>query len=183
MEQIMVKLYLFGAGFSCIPVNTCRIFNLAILSPTKPEAQNTKVAEITPFHLHFFCPFLFWLVNTAAPNSSFFCSYHKVFTQIHYNLSHAFYFANTAFYIKQKDVSLFGNAVAASRNSETKGISTPYRNRVSPSSLVPSFTLPHLTKKVGEEIICRNNLHSLSHTPQQRISYWGINYYGFSPPF
>lgn len=45
---------------------------------------------------------------------------------------------------------LFENAVAASWNSETKVISTPYRNRISPSSLVPGFTLPLPTKKVGD---------------------------------
>lgn len=48
---------------------------------------------------------------------------------------------------------LFENAVAASWNSETKVISIPYRNRISPNSLVPlvpGFTLPLPTKKVGD---------------------------------
>lgn len=58
-----------------------------------------------------------------------------------------------AFYRKQKDVSLFGNAVATSQNSETKVISTPHRNRVSSSSLVPAFILPLPTKKKKKRVM------------------------------
>lgn len=78
---------------------------------------------------------------------------------------------------------LFENAVAASWNSETKVISTPYRNRISPNSLVPGFTLPLPTKKVGDRNYLRNNLRFLISTSQQWVNYWGINYYRFSPPF
>lgn len=170
MEKLKVKialklekLHLLGAGFSRILTYISE--SIQSLSPCYFMSHRTRdLGHINCWNDIF--PFTFFLVNfysawvnTTAPNSS--CLVPSI-RYLHRSIttSPTHYILWRQLSIESKNMfSLFGDTVAASQNSETKVISTPYRNKSLTKFSCISFHSAPLYKKsrwwkLSEETTC-----------------------------